>query len=390
MTSNERIHVLQNILRATGLAGAVLFHSRDTFYYTGTAQPSWLAVLPDDYTLFVRRGYEIALGESWLEPSRIRSAKNLDAVVKTMFPGPNPGEVIGTELDLLTIPQARALNRALRGRTLRDISPDVLNQRMIKGEDEVQSIRKAALAVHAGHLAVGSVLRPGISELELAAAVEHAQRIAGHEGCFFLRTIDFVMSRGPLASGPNLRQTSGTLFTLSGAGLSSAVPTGASRRIVREGDFVLVDVPACVEGYHADQSRTYVVGKAPVKAIDLFGRLREIADQVIRLIHPGRSCKELFDQAVLLADNLGLSDSFMRFDDGGKAHFIGHGIGLEINEPPLISAASKVILTPGMTVALELHIMEPYGFTMKLEDTIHITETGAELLTLSPRELMEN
>ncbi|MGA2402555.1 MAG: hypothetical protein ABSG91_12760 [Syntrophobacteraceae bacterium] len=79
------------------------------------------------------------------------------------------------------------------GWSFSDISPHVLRQRMIKEESEAQSIRKACSAIHSGHLAAASALRPGISELELAAAVENAQRIAGHEGCFFLRTSDFVM-----------------------------------------------------------------------------------------------------------------------------------------------------------------------------------------------------
>ena len=81
----------------------------------------------------------------------------------------------------------------------------------------------------------------------------------------------------------------------------------------------------------------------------------------------------------------------MRFDNGSRAHFIGHGIGLEINEPPLLSATSDIVVSPGMTIALELHLMEPEAdeYTLKLEDTLHITETGVEILTLSPRLLIE-
>ncbi len=203
MPGAERIHCLQDILKENEWAGAVLFHSRDIVYYANTAQPSYLVIRPDEYMLFVRRGYEIAVGESWLDAGRIVDERSLGKIIQTMFPGPAfPGEQIGTEMDLLTFLQAGALNRALNGRKLCDISPHVLRQRMIKEESEVQSIRKACLAVHSGHLAAVSALRPGISELELAAAVENAQRIAGHEGCFFLRSSDFVMSRGPLGLRP--------------------------------------------------------------------------------------------------------------------------------------------------------------------------------------------
>jgi len=167
------------------------------------------------------------------------------------------------------------------------------------------------------------------------------------------------MSRGPLASGPNLRRTSGTLYTLSGTGLSSAVPTGPSRRIINNRDLVLIDIPACIEGYHADQSRIYVVGETPPRVAVLFEKLREVADHIIRNMRPGIVLKDLFHEALSKAGSIGLKGSFMRFDNGSRAHFIGHGIGLEINEPPLLSATSDIVVSPGMTIALELHLMEP-------------------------------
>jgi Xaa-Pro aminopeptidase len=307
-----------------------------------------------------------------------------------MFPGPAlPGEKIGAELDLLTIPHARAVNSALNGRKLVDVSPYILRQRMLKDGCEINSIRKACSSIHSGHLAAASVLSAGISELELAAAVENAQRIAGHEGCFFLRSTDFVMSRGPLASSDNLRCTSGTLFTLAGAGLSNAVPTGPSRRILEPSDLVLIDIPTCVEGYHADQSRMYAVGKAPSRAKDLSETLRELADHIIQFMRPGASIKDLVDDALFQAEKMGLKDSFMKFGNGSRAHFIGHGLGLEISEPPLLAASGDAMLLEGMILALELHVMESNGYTVKLEDTLNITKSGAELLTFSPRILIE-
>jgi len=373
-----------------GLAGALLVYSRDVFYYTGTAQPSYLVILPDDYTLFVRRGYEISLQESWLDDGKISSERDLDEIVRRMFKSDGRArQAIGTELDLAPLPQVRELNHALQGRKLLDISPQILAQRMIKDESETSCIRKACSTIHAGHLSAVSVLRSGISELELSAAVENAHRLAGHEGYVFTRGFDFVQSRGPLASGPNLRRSSGTAFTLAGLGLSSAVPTGASRRIIEYKDLVVIDIAVCVEGYHADQSRTYSVGKAPAKVLDLFQRLREVADSTIEYMRPGLSIAELSRRAFYLSEKLGLGESFMRFDSGTSAHFIGHGLGLEINEPPILSRKSEVWLARGMVLALELHLMEPEGHTVKLEDTVLIGEKGTEILTVSPRELIQ-
>jgi Xaa-Pro dipeptidase len=381
-----RIKHLQEAIREQGLAGAILFHSRDIYYYTGTAQPGYLVVLPDDYRLLVRRGCDLARRESGLAAERIQDMKNLK-VLQGLFPGSGTGEKVGTELELLTVPHAQSLSRALGERELVDISGTVLQQRMVKDAEEIESISQACAAIQAGHLATLSCLRAGLSELELAAAVENAQRLAGHEGCFFMRLTDFVMSRGPLASGPNLRQASGTLFTIPGAGLSPAVPTGPSRRLIEAGDLVLVDIPACVAGYHADQSRTYAVGWVPGKALDLFQRLKEVADYLIGSLRPGLTTGEAFALAQARAVELGLEPAFMAFASQAKAHFVGHGIGLELNEPPLLARHGATVLQEGMVLAIELHVMESEGQTLKLEDTVHLTGRGAQILTLSPREL---
>jgi Xaa-Pro aminopeptidase len=133
----------------------------------------------------------------------------------------------------------------------------------------------------------------------------------------------------------------------------------------------------------------YAAGRASSRAKDLFEKLREAADCIIEKIRPGVAVKDLFGDAFSKAPAMRLNDSFMRFDNGSTAHFIGHGIGLEVNEPPLLSATSDVVFSPGMTIALELHLMEPEAYTLKLEDTLHVTGTGVEILTLSPGHLIQ-
>lgn len=387
MRFDRRITHLQEVIRERGLAGAVLFYSRDILYYTGTAQPAWLVVLPGDYALFVRRGLAFAQEDCGLTPERIISESRLEAIARRMFPGSGTARAVGTELDVLTVAQSRGMRRALGDRRLADISGDILNQRMIKDPGEIASLKKACDAVHAGHLRILACLKPGMSELALAAEIEYAQRLAGHEGDFFMRVPDFVMSRGPLASGPNLRRTSGTIYTITGTGLSSAVPAGPGRRIIEAGDLVMVDIPTCVEGYHADQSRTYAAGRTPDGALDLFARLRGVADHLIDHLRPGMTAGDAYHLARERAAALGLEKTFLAFESQPDAHFIGHGVGLEVNEPPLLARNGKATLAPGMVLAIELHVMEPGGLTIKLEDTVHLTPGGVEILTMSPREL---
>ncbi|MBR9980634.1 MAG: aminopeptidase P family protein [Desulfatitalea sp.] len=387
MPHAARIALLQEAIQARGLAGALLFYSRDILYYTGTAQPSYLVVRPDDYMLFIRRGFAFAQEDCDLPPDRLTVENHLAVIARRMFPDQRQQGPIGTELDLLTVAHYRHFQKALDPHPLVDISDAILDQRTIKDSGEIANFRKACTAVHAGHLRILERLRPGMSELALSAEIEYAQRLAGHEGAFFMRQPDFVMSRGPLASGPNLRRTSGTIYTITGTGLSSAVPAGPSRRILQSRDLVVVDIPTCVEGYHADQSRTYAVGHAPPGAKALFARLKEIADHLIDRLAPGMSTGEAFALAEQRAAALGLADAFLAFESQPSAHFIGHGVGLEVNEPPLLARNGKAILAPHMVLAIEMHLMEPDGLTLKLEDTVHLTDNGVEILTVSPREL---
>jgi len=383
----RRIKQLQEVLRERRLAGALLFYSRDILYYTGTAQPAYLVVLPDDVRLFVRRGYEFARAECALEAERVIAESSIARVCQQMFPGAGTGEQVGSELDLLTVVQASGFRRALNERELVDISDDILGQRMIKDAGEVESVAKACTATHAGHLALVAGARAGMSELELAAMIENAQRLAGHEGAFFMRGPDFVMSRGPFASGPSLRRTSGVAYTITGIGLSSAVPAGPSRRIAQRGDLLLADIPTCVDGYHSDQSRSYALEVFPEGAVDLFARLRAVADHVIARLACGMKAGEVFALAEERAAALGLGEAFLGFDAQPRAHFVGHGVGLELNEPPLLVCKGQSVLQAGMVLAIEMHAMEAGGHTIKLEDTVHLTSNGVDILTLSPREL---
>jgi len=240
-----------------------------------------------------------------------------------------------------------------------------------------------------GHKAVLSTLKEGCTELELAAAVENAHRLAGHEGIFFMRQPDFFMSRGPISSGPNLSKFSGVVYSITGVGLSPAVPAGPSRRNISKGDLVVVDIPTLVKGYHADQTRTYILGMASKKVQNMYDYMREIADHLIENICPGMKCSEIFQMAVDKAEVRKVADAFLNFGGGKKSHMIGHGIGLECTEPPIISKYDHSEVSENYVMGLEMHMYRKDVGVVKVEDVILITNSGNEILTKSPRHLFE-
>ena len=385
----ERIAVLQKNLEGKGLSGALLLYSRDIYYYTGTAQPARLLVLPGDYALFVRSGFDFALRDVFISPAKVRDERRLENIAKVCgFSGAKNGRV-GTELDTLTVEQFEGLRKAFPGVDFVNITPLLLEQRKTKEPGEIERIRKSCEAVHAGHGAVLESLREGMTELELAAAVENAHRLAGHEGIFFIRQPDFYMSRGPIGSGPNLSKISGVVYTITGVGLSAAVPAGPSLRNIRRGDMIVVDIPTCVDGYHADQTRTYCIGPAGGDVKSLYGDLRAIADHLIEHMKAGMKCSDIYGMALDRARALGRAGPFQHFGQGKRGRLIGHGIGIELNEPPILSEYDHSVIDNGFVVALDIHMMDEGGAVVKLEDMIHIREEGNEILTRSPRELCE-
>jgi Xaa-Pro aminopeptidase len=391
MDHDARLDDLQRALAERGLAGALLFQSRDIFYYTGTAQPGWLAVRPDEAVLFVSSGLDFARRDTGWGPDRLVEERRLEVVCRRMFPGPGRAERIGSELDVITAASRDALAASLGERELVDLSPQILAQRAIKDADELALVAAACLALEAGHQAALEHWRPGQSELELSAALEHGHRLAGHEGSFFIRQPDFDMGRGPLASGPNIGTISGRVFTISGVGLSAAIPAGASRRIVEAGDLVVTDIPTCVGGYHGDQSRTYRLGNAakPDGAEEAQAALCQVCDAVMAAMLPGISAGELFAVAARAAAANDMADAFLAFPSGARAHFIGHGIGLEGNEPPFLVKNGSARIQAGMVLTVEIHACLEDGLMVKLEDMVVVEEGGGRLLTITPRQLIQ-
>ena len=388
MARKDRIQSLQDRINGEGLCAALLFYSRDVFYYTGTAQPAYLVVFPDDYVLYVRSGFEFASNDVFIEKERMKEERRLENIFREIS-SRLQGRKIATELDVLPSTQFFEFKKIFSGHDFVDISPVVLEQRKRKDVFEIEKTKQACEAVDAGHEAVLSTLKEGITELELAAAVENAHRLAGHEGIFFIRQPDFIMSRGPISSGPNLFRPSGVVYTITGVGLSASVPAGPSKRKIAMGDPVVVDIPTVVDGYHADQTRTYVLGKATEKIASMYERLKEISDFLIEEIRPGMKCSEIYQMALKKSEALNVSDAFLNFGNGNKSRIIGHGVGLELNEPPILSSYDHSEVSEGYVIALDMHMLKEDVGVVKLEDMILIQRDRNDILTKSPRQLFE-
>lgn len=383
---SNRIAVFQEKLEAAGIDAAVLILSRDVFYYTGTAQPCILVVTAEDFFLIVRRALDFVRQETFIEENRIIDGGGFKDALRILEEQGIKNGKLGIELDIIPAALYRKIKTIFAAFDIQDISPFILGQRMKKDRSEMAAIKQACRIMDIGHTRTMARLCPGMTELELAAEIEYAHRRAGHEGVLSMRHFDFYISRGPLSSGRNLFKVSGFADTVTGTGLSPAVPAGPSYTAINSGDLVVTDIPVCYKGYHCDQTRTYYLGKPPTGVLNLFDKLKEISDHTIQSVKPGVSCGQVFDAAARKAKDLDVSSCFLGLPPR-QGNFAGHSIGLDANEPPILSKNNGFLLQQDFVLTIELHLSHPEHGVVKLEDMVSVTETGCELLSLTPRQL---
>ena len=386
----KRISQFQKYLGDNDFGGALLAYSREILYYTGTAQPAFLAITPDDYALFIKSGMDYAVNDVFIDVSKLVEERKMANVHQSFFAGLK-NRRIGLELDIISALEFMECQRLFKDATFENISPAILSQRAIKDSFEIEQIRKAGEVTKKGYEAACDVLKPGITELELSAAVEQAHRLAGHEGTVFFRVRDFFMGAGPIGAGESLKKHSGILYSLTGTGQSASVPIGPSKRPIKSRETVIIDIPCHINGYQIDHTRSFVAGRARPETRACYEALKEVFDFLIEdVIRPGVKCSDIYAAAIEKSRETDFHHAFLKFSNGKRSLLVGHGLGMEVNEAPVIFSHNKQEIAENNILAVELHMMDDKAGVLKLEDTIHVGKEGNELLTISPRELFES
>ena len=369
----SRIERFEAALGEAGLAGALLMHPVSVYHLAGTGQPANLLVVPGrDPVLYARRYVELARASSWV--ADVREGAGFSAIELPDLDGP-----LGMELDVL--PAALVASAQRRLGEVADCSDALWAARMVKDADEVAAMRESVKLFDALHDAICSHLRPGITELELSAEIARALRRAGHDGVVWQHRWDAKLAmEGSLASGPNLSTISRGPVTVTGVGLGEAFPMGASRREIRHGDVVLVDLGLNKAGYHGDMARTYAVGEVSGEMRRLATICRELEDVALEAIRPGLTAASVYVAARAAAERLGVLDTFQ-----GGGPYIGHGIGLELDEPPVLGPGVTMALQEGMILTVEPKLISPAFGAVNIEDDVVVTADGCEILGDLPR-----
>jgi Xaa-Pro dipeptidase len=380
---DRRLSKLRDALGSDGFSGAVIVQSTDLYYLTGTTQSAHLVVPADgDAVLYVRKTLERARLESPLEQIEpLRSLGELPAALAAA--GVTDG-LVGFELDVL--PAARYLDYVCRlpNHQLGDCSPLVRRLRAVKSPWELERIREASAMLAGVADVVPGVLREGMTEIQFAAELEAWLRRQGHQGIVRMRAFNGEAHYGTIAAGAAAAESGGTDTPLVGIGPNAFIGKGSSSRPIGRGEPVIVDLVAAAHGYVSDQTRTFSLGPVAPELRGAYGTAREILGRVAAAARPGVPASSLHDLSVELA-----GDRRQAFASAGRVSFVGHGIGLEIDEPPFLARGYDEPLEEGMVFALEPKFVYPGVGAVGVENSYAVTTDGVEQLTTAPEDLIE-
>ena len=380
-----RVESLQKALAPAGIGLALIRQPADLFYYAGTLVDGFLAVAPGGPpTLLVRRPHHQehpALGP-W--PRVLyRDLKDLPQVLGQS--GLEARGAVALELDVVPAALFKRIQEQLfPGHPIVDLSPLIRQQRMVKSAYELAQVRRAAAILDQVHEQVPALLKPGISELEVSADLEYRLRLLGHQGLVRVRNWDLEVFYGHVLSGVSGLLTAYTDTPSGGPGFSAAFPQGPSLKKLAPNEPISIDVAACVNGYVADMTRMYALGSLHSRAWEVWEAVEELYRLFTAAALPGTSPGEIFQ---LLHDAVrarGLADIFMG-PGTDRVSFVAHGVGLELDEYPFITARFPYPLEADMVLAFEPKFFLPEIGMIGQEDTGRITPAGVEWLTHSPR-----
>jgi Xaa-Pro aminopeptidase len=380
---HDRIRRLQTELHQEQIDAMLVVQRADLFYLSGTAQNGYLYIPAEgEPVLFVRRYAPRARVESGLEwIVEIGSVQELTGQVVDFF---GPGRMrIGFELDVLSVRQFSFLQDLLAPTEAVDASPLILKVRSVKSPWELAQLDAAAALSAKTFAQVPAMVEAGISEMALAGRIEAFARRHGHGG--------MLMSRGPAESAYPWHVIAGKSggvggaidSPVSGEGTSPAFPSGAGHRRIAPGDPIMVDFGTVLNGYHMDETRMFSIGEMPEKARAACQASVDILEELIAAVRPGAVAGDLFEQAVSRAGKIGFGKAFLGLP-GYKSRFVGHGIGVELVEPPMIARNRSDVLLPGMTLALEPKMCFEAEFAAGVESAVAVTDTGCRMISLTP------
>ena len=378
----HRIDKLQSLLLSNGIDGGIIVQNSDLFYFSGTVQQSQLYIPAEgNPMLMVRKSLDRARAESAIQNIVFFSTpRQVPELLNSM--GFKTPRTLGLELDVMPAQTYLNFQNLFAQTRVVDISHLIRQVRAIKSDYEIQIVREAALKSDLVADYAKSVIQEGMTEIELAGLVEAHARKLGHQGIVRMRLWGSELFYGHLMCGASGAVPSYMASPTGGTGVSTAVAQGAGFGLIRAHEPILVDYVFAYKGYISDHTRIFSIGALPDDLMRAHGAMLSIQAAIVREAKPGIAAGRIYEIAVELARKAGYSENFMGAGDDQRIRFVGHGVGLELDEYPFLAAGQKMLLQEGMVIALEPKLIFPGKGVVGIENTHLVTPNGLQQLTV--------
>ncbi|SHF38171.1 Xaa-Pro aminopeptidase [Mariniphaga anaerophila] len=357
---------------------AVVFSKINLLYFTGSMPDGMLIIERENAAvLWARHGYERSLEESEFPLIKHMNSYRDAAREYSKF----PGEVF-LETEFVPLAMFQRFQKHFSFVSYKPIDFQIAQTRSVKSDWELKCMEKAA-AIHQRVLEerVPELLREGMSEADLAAEMYPVMVKEGHQGSVRFGMLDTEMALGQLGFGESSLHPTNFDGPGGNLGLSPAVPSFGSRhRKLTKGDLVFIDVAVAVNGYHSDKTMTYMFGKPLSDEVQrIHQKCVDVQNRVAEMLIPGNVPETIYETIMG-----GLSSEFLKNFMGfgsRQVKFLGHGIGLTVDEYPVLAKGFKAPLVENMVFAVEPKKgIEGIGM-VGIENTFVVAPGGGRCLT---------
>jgi Xaa-Pro aminopeptidase len=381
----DRIERFQDRLRKQDTDAALIVQKVDLYYLSGTDQNAVLWVpASGEPLLMVRKSLERA---------------KQDAAIERIIPMPHPSQTaevirevtgglpsrMGLEMDILPVKIYQSYQKLFPKAHWVDISPLIRFVRMVKSSYEISCIRQATEIADQMYERVPEFLKESNTEIDLALRAEAFYRSHGHLGLTRMRGFNLESVYGHIMAGAGAAAPSASAGPTGGFGHGPYLSHGAGHGKIHPHEPVLIDYTSNVSGYMSDQTRIFSKGDLPEKFHEAHHAMLSVQEAVAREGRPGTLAKDVYDLAIQMAEDAGWAGNFMGHPE--PVPFVAHGVGLELDEWPIIGSGSDHVLEKGMILALEPKVIFPGEGAVGIENTFLVTEQGLEKLNHFPDEI---
>ncbi len=374
-----RLSRIQRLMADASVPAILVTDNANIYYLTGRVFDGYIYIPAEGAPLyFVRRPVDLG-GDGVV---RIRKPEQIAESLTLNIP-----PVVGLELDLLPYTSAQRISAIFPGSEIVNASPVLRAARSVKTEVEIGMIKQSGLRQERVYRMVPRLYRDGMTDLELQVEIERVSRLEGCLGQFRISGDSMELCMGNVLVGDNADNPTPYDFAMGGRGLDPSLPVGADGTMIRRGNSVMVDVNGNYTGYMTDMTRTFSLGEVDALAMRAHRCSIDICERLAAMGTPGAEAKQLYHTAEEMAREAGLERYFM--GHAQKAGFVGHGVGIEINEMPVIAPRSRDILAEGNVIALEPKFVIPGVGAVGIENTYVMTSAGMQSLTNAPVEIIQ-